>query len=117
MPNEKERIVTKCTFCVQRVEKYKVPACVDTCIGNARYFGDLDNPDSEVSQLIKERGGIQFSEKLNPSVFYLPLKPINIARPRKKTKPVITPSTKPKGKKPKEEKQKPATPYVPLGCG
>ncbi len=119
VPNEKERIVTKCTFCVQRVEKFKVPACVETCIGNARYFGDLDNPNSEVSQLIKERGGIQFSEELDPSVFYLPLKPINTAKPTKKTKPTVTKPTKPEKEKPKEEKQeqKPATPYVQLGCG
>ncbi len=42
----------KCSFCSHRVEKGLKPACVETCVGSARLFGDLDNPDDPVTQLV-----------------------------------------------------------------
>ena len=40
----------KCTFCVPRIDAGRPPACVETCIGGSRLFGDLNDPDSEVSR-------------------------------------------------------------------
>lgn len=66
--------VEKCHFCVDRVERGEEPACVLACLTRARIFGDLDDPNSEGSQLIRSRYGFQLREELgtNPSVYYLP---------------------------------------------
>jgi len=45
----------KCTFCTHRVEKGMDPACVSVCPTHCMYFGDLDDPNSEVSRLIQSR--------------------------------------------------------------
>lgn len=71
-----EGTVSKCSFCVERVEKGLKPACVETCPGKARYFGDLDDPESEVSQLIKIKRGFQLNPEFgtDPAVYYLPVR-------------------------------------------
>ena len=46
--------ITKCVMCHHRIDNGVVPACVNICQGRARIFGDLNDPDSEVSKLAKE---------------------------------------------------------------
>ncbi len=66
--------VEKCNLCVDRLEQGRDPACVTACPMEARTFGDLDNPESAVSQLIKSKHGFQLHKELgtDPSVYYLP---------------------------------------------
>jgi phenylacetyl-CoA:acceptor oxidoreductase subunit 1 len=49
------------------------PLCVRYCIADAMYFGDLNDPDSEVSRLIRENKTSCLNEELGtePSVFYI----------------------------------------------
>lgn len=66
--------VQKCTFCSHRLEKGLKPFCVDNCITGALIFGDLDDPNSEVSQALRAaRGTIRLKEELRtkPSIYYL----------------------------------------------
>ncbi len=50
--NEAKNVPQKCTFCAHLLDKgWKQPRCVEACPTQALVFGDLDDPDSEVSQL------------------------------------------------------------------
>ena len=66
-------VVEKCTFCQQRVEQDLNPRCVVACPVGARTFGDLDDPDSEVSILLRERPSyVVYPQRgTEPSVHYL----------------------------------------------
>lgn len=63
----------KCTFCVHRVEAGLLPACVETCVGGARIFGDLKDPQSTVSKIInkQETKGLRPEMKTKPQVYYV----------------------------------------------
>jgi tetrathionate reductase subunit B len=51
--------ITKCNFCEHRIAKGVTPSCVNICPGRARFFGDLNEPASEVSKLNKKFGLVE----------------------------------------------------------
>lgn len=65
--------VSKCHFCFHRVDRGEKPNCVDVCPARARYFGDLADENSDVSQLLKTRKHIRLMVEKNtePSVYFL----------------------------------------------
>ncbi|MFZ5518835.1 MAG: 4Fe-4S dicluster domain-containing protein [Candidatus Zhuqueibacterota bacterium] len=65
--------VDKCTFCEHRLKEGKLPACVSVCPTRCLYFGDLNQPNSEVSRLLNSRKWkvIQPSTGTGPQVYYL----------------------------------------------
>ena len=69
----RQGVIEKCTFCVQRVEKGLLPACVNACPDFALYFGDLDDPDSTVSRLLREKRPFQLLAEFgtSPKVYYV----------------------------------------------
>jgi Fe-S-cluster-containing dehydrogenase component len=78
-------VVEKCTFCIQRIDaglkagltpgedREATPACVNICPVGARIFGDLNNPDSKISQTIAAEATIRLRDELGTetSVYYV----------------------------------------------
>jgi len=83
--DERLGVANKCTFCVERIDDGlaagltpgkdmdATPACAASCIAGALKFGDYDDPDSEVSGLVRDNKTFQMHEELgtNPRVRYL----------------------------------------------
>lgn len=65
--------VEKCSFCHHRVEVGESPWCTVVCPATARFFGDLDDPDSEVSRLLAENEYfvLQPEAATDPQVYYI----------------------------------------------
>jgi molybdopterin-containing oxidoreductase family iron-sulfur binding subunit len=75
VPVRTRGVVEKCTFCVHRIDKGILqPACVVSCPARARFFGDLNDPESQVSRLIVERNGYQLLPEIgtDSQVYFLP---------------------------------------------
>ncbi|RLE16140.1 MAG: 4Fe-4S dicluster domain-containing protein [Actinobacteria bacterium] len=74
--------VDKCTFCDHRIAEGRQPACVVTCPTGSRFFGDLDNPSSDVSIAIASATQVDVLKPhtgAKPKLFYLESKLINQA--------------------------------------
>jgi len=54
--NHEAGIIEKCTLCAHRATKQDGPACIGPCPAQCRSYGDLDDPGSEVSRLVREAG-------------------------------------------------------------
>lgn len=78
-------IAEKCTLCMHRLEKSmsegkklgsdydSSPACIPVCPAEARYFGDLSDPQSEVSKLLAQKRAVQLKKEFGtrPQVYYI----------------------------------------------
>lgn len=72
--DEEAHTVDKCTFCFPRTLQGLDPACVTTCVGESRVFGDLNDPESKVSKLIKDATSVtrlKESDGAKPNVYYV----------------------------------------------
>lgn len=70
------RVADKCDYCAERRAHGLMPACVDTCPTKARVFGDLNDPDSEASRLLKANQGrlvrvVNARTDTKPNMFYI----------------------------------------------
>jgi len=65
--------VEKCTFCANRIDRGEVPACMECCPGNARFWGDLDDPESEISKFLEGKEYVRLLEDAGtePNVYYV----------------------------------------------
>ncbi len=75
--NRVTKKVDKCNFCIHRLAAGLRPACVDTCTGAARVFGDINDPESEISRRMKGEDVLVLEAAVNtkPNVFYIGLTP------------------------------------------
>src|SRR5205085_1626052 len=73
-------VMKKCTLCIDRIYndnlavEERQPACVMVCPTKARFFGDLGDPNSDVSGMVAARGGADLMPELGyrPVNKYLP---------------------------------------------
>ena len=72
-PTRTRGVVEKCNFCEERLARGEKPACVLACRENALIFGDLEDPDSEIRKVLRERPSVRRKVALGtqPQVFYL----------------------------------------------
>ena len=74
--DEHKKAVDKCTFCLPRTSNGLDPACVVTCVGSSRNFGDLNDPESKVSKMINDATSVhrlKEDEGTLPNVYYITL--------------------------------------------
>ncbi len=73
--NRDTNTADKCTFCLHRLAAGLMPACVETCVGGARLFGDVNDPKSLIARTLSKYEGqlrVLLPEKnTRPAVYYL----------------------------------------------
>jgi [DsrC]-trisulfide reductase subunit O len=72
-PTRMRGVVEKCTFCEERLAFGKMPACVEATDNGVITFGDLENPESDVSKLLAENFAIRRKPTAGtqPEVYYI----------------------------------------------
>jgi Fe-S-cluster-containing dehydrogenase component len=72
-PARAKGVVEKCTLCSERLDRGKLPACVEACPDKALAFGDLNDPASPVRQALRTRYALRRRPGLgtHPAVYYL----------------------------------------------
>lgn len=72
-PTRTRGVVEKCNFCAERLAKGLLPACVEACKAKALIFGDLEDPTSEVRQVLRNNFVLQRKPELGTgvSIFYI----------------------------------------------
>lgn len=72
VPVRGKGVMEKCTLCKERTDRGDVPMCVQNCLTGARIYGDLDDPESDVSKaLLKYQCRVLLEDKgTNPQVHY-----------------------------------------------
>jgi Fe-S-cluster-containing dehydrogenase component len=65
--------VDKCTFCLHRVDRGLLPACVTNCPTSALTFGDISDPDSDIARLVRQRESKQMrtDSGTHPNLYFL----------------------------------------------
>jgi Fe-S-cluster-containing dehydrogenase component len=63
----------KCHFCIARVEKGELTRCTTTCLGNATFFGDINDPKALITRLINKSNVMKYKEDFGtkPMVYYI----------------------------------------------
>lgn len=71
--SEHKKAIDKCTLCYHRLAEGREPACVETCPTKVRVFGDLNDPESNVSMLLKTNKYTQLKSDRNtrPRLYYI----------------------------------------------
>ena len=72
-PTRTKGVVEKCTFCTERLQEGKMPACVEAAPKGALIFGDLEEPSSEIRKIVTTRYTIRRKPDLGtgPAIYYL----------------------------------------------
>jgi len=65
-------VMEKCHFCLHRTREGRMPACLEACPTGARVFGDLNDPESDIVWILKNKRVFLLKEELGtqPSFFY-----------------------------------------------